>query len=162
MGQRWGRTRGMGGVWLMWVESKGVEPKRGGVKRGRSQKEAESKLGGAKRRRSQNGVEPKRGGVKRGQSQTGWSPSLNFFFFNLLSLSFIIPVNKMNLKSLPPSKSHNLEVQGTVPIYINNFKKFICPLLSITFLKMRFPPVYSYCITNFELGLYVIHLFFVF
>ena len=38
--------------------------------------------------RSQKGVELKRGGVKKN-------------YFNL-SLSFVIPVNKMNLKSLPP------------------------------------------------------------
>ena len=104
MGQRWGRTRGMGGVWLMWVESKGVEPKRGGVKKGRSQKEAESKLGGAKRRRSQKEAESKWGGVKNGWSQKeagskgvepngggakrGWSPSFEFFFFQFIIFVF--------------------------------------------------------------------------
>ena len=36
------------------------------------------------------------GGVKKGQSQKGAEPKK----FNL-SLSFVIPVNKMNLKSLP-------------------------------------------------------------
>ena len=78
-----------------------------------------------------------------------------------LVLSFVIPVNKMNLKSLPllnhiPYKSKELYLLH------HDFKKFICPSLSITFFKMRFPPVYSYYITNFELRLSDINLFFMF
>ena len=82
-------------------------------------------------------------------------------FFCNLSLSFVIPVNKMNLKSLPPL-NHIICKSKDCTDNINNLKKFICPSLGITFFKMRFPPVYSHYITNFELRLSGINLFFIF
>ena len=55
----------------------------------------------------------------------------------------------MNLKSLPPL-NHIICKSKDCTDDINNLKKFICPSLGITFFKMRFPPVYSYYITNFR------------
>ncbi len=73
------------------------------------------------------------GGVKKGVESI-----LNFCFFNLLSLSFVIPVNKMNLRSLPPmgnpdiickSKGFfNLSLSFVIPVNKMNLKYL--PLLN--------------------------------